>query len=492
MQQIQKASAWEEIRHDPIYYVHSAIGVLIMFGVGFLPPIPGITAIGMKVLGAFLGMLYGWIFIGFIWPSLLGIIALGLSGYQSVTEAFAVGLSNSTTMQILMTFIFFQYVENSGLSSYLAGWFVSRKINEGRPWTLVFIFLLGGTVLSAFINPFAIIILLWSMMGSLCQELGYKRGDKFTGFIMCGVMFLCTLSIFMFPFLPFPIIFLGVLGAAVDFGAVPMIGWCITGMVMELSLVGGYVLIGKYLLRVDVSRLKNIDRQFYEELRSRRMTGEEKIALTYLALFVAILVLPSFLPKAWALTAILNNLSILGAAILCLSGLCFRRSAREAVVNFGELVYRGVNWELIILFIATFAITPAMQSPQTGILNTVIAALHPLFNNLSPLVFLIAVLVVFGIATQFIHNIILLMVFLPTFGQLCLGLGIHPALFALMFATMLQAAFATPGASAQAAMMFGNTEWITSKDGYFYGSLFMLWALAVLLLIVYPLGSLLF
>ena len=61
MQQIQKASAWEEIRHDPIYYVHSAIGVLIMFGVGFLPPIPGITAIGMKVLGAFLGMLYGWI-----------------------------------------------------------------------------------------------------------------------------------------------------------------------------------------------------------------------------------------------------------------------------------------------------------------------------------------------------------------------------------------------------------------------------------------------
>ena len=56
MQQIQKASAWAEIRHDPIYYVHSAIGVLIMFGVGFLPPIPGITAIGMKVLGAFLAL----------------------------------------------------------------------------------------------------------------------------------------------------------------------------------------------------------------------------------------------------------------------------------------------------------------------------------------------------------------------------------------------------------------------------------------------------
>ena len=52
------------------YYIHSIIFLLITIGTGFLPTFGGITELGMKVLGVFLGLLYGWIFIGFIWPRL--------------------------------------------------------------------------------------------------------------------------------------------------------------------------------------------------------------------------------------------------------------------------------------------------------------------------------------------------------------------------------------------------------------------------------------
>ena len=40
------------------YYVKSLIGIVLMFGVGFLPPIPGVTPLGMNVLGIFVGMIY--------------------------------------------------------------------------------------------------------------------------------------------------------------------------------------------------------------------------------------------------------------------------------------------------------------------------------------------------------------------------------------------------------------------------------------------------
>ena len=67
------------------YYIHCIIFVLLTIGIGFLPPFGQITTMGMKVLGVFVGVIYGWIFIGFIWPSFFGMIVLGLTGYSNIT-----------------------------------------------------------------------------------------------------------------------------------------------------------------------------------------------------------------------------------------------------------------------------------------------------------------------------------------------------------------------------------------------------------------------
>ena len=62
-----------------MYYVHIAIFLLILFGIGFLPPFAQITPMGMKVLGVFLGVIYGWCFIALDWPSLVALVALATS-----------------------------------------------------------------------------------------------------------------------------------------------------------------------------------------------------------------------------------------------------------------------------------------------------------------------------------------------------------------------------------------------------------------------------
>ena len=62
------------------YYVHTAICLIIMFGFGQLPPVAPLTPLGMNLIGIFLGVLYGWVFIEIVWPSLAGLLALMLIG----------------------------------------------------------------------------------------------------------------------------------------------------------------------------------------------------------------------------------------------------------------------------------------------------------------------------------------------------------------------------------------------------------------------------
>ena len=74
------ANAQMTARGDAMYYVHSFLCLLIMFGFGQLPPVEPLTALGMRLIGIFLGLLYGWIFIDIVWPSMAGLLALMLVG----------------------------------------------------------------------------------------------------------------------------------------------------------------------------------------------------------------------------------------------------------------------------------------------------------------------------------------------------------------------------------------------------------------------------
>ena len=120
---------------DIAYFVKMAICLYLLFGFGFLEPFWTLQPVGMKVLGIFLGMLFGWTFIGFIWPSILGVIALGLSGYSSVPGVISAGMGNITvTVFVLFLFIMAGYVDKVGLTTWIANWFISRKVAINRPW----------------------------------------------------------------------------------------------------------------------------------------------------------------------------------------------------------------------------------------------------------------------------------------------------------------------------------------------------------------------
>ena len=88
--------------YSPMQWIHISITLLLMFGFGHLPTFASVTPVGMKILGIFLGVIYGYSTCEVIWPSLFAFIAFGTSGYAaSFNAAIASMMGSGTVFQII-------------------------------------------------------------------------------------------------------------------------------------------------------------------------------------------------------------------------------------------------------------------------------------------------------------------------------------------------------------------------------------------------------
>lgn len=453
------------------YYIHSVIFVLIMAIFWILPSAGGITEMGMKVLGVFIGVLYGWIFIGFIWPSLLGMIVLGMTGYASVLEIFQAGMGDSTVVRVFFAFVFAGLLQATGLTNYIAEWCVSRKICRGRPWVLISV-LFVASILTGAVNLYAGIVIMWSVFYGICGTVGLKKGDSIVSYVIVGIVILNMMGSMALPFLPNSIIWRSMLQQDIlNAYPAPMGALSIAELLLLGSLFIGYFLAGKYILRLKTDELRNLPEEYFEKVKHKKMNADQKFAMWTLIGFVFLLVAPMIMPEG-AVRNFFSNIDIVGAsALMIILFLLKRTSEGKSVYDFGKMVFHGINWDIIILFAATMPISAAMEAEETGIVSTIVGAIMPVFQSLSPVAFLIVCIIIFAILTQVAHNLILGIVFTPVLAQIGIEMGISPYLFHLVTMWCLQMGFMTPGASAQSALIFANTEWIDVKHSYKYTTL---------------------
>ena len=83
----------------PGYVINSIIAIAIMIGFKYVvTPSDPLTPLGVEILGIFLGVVWGWLLCGDIfWPSLFGLVLLGVSGWHTVPEVFTMGLGITTS-----------------------------------------------------------------------------------------------------------------------------------------------------------------------------------------------------------------------------------------------------------------------------------------------------------------------------------------------------------------------------------------------------------
>lgn len=465
------------------YYIHTIILFVIMFGFGFLPSVGTITPLGMKVLGVFLGMLYGWCFIEMLWPSLIGLVALGLSGYCPIQEAFIAGFGDNIVLILFLTLILSVFFEESGFSSWIADWLLSRKILIGRPWIFTTVFLFTSYIACLFIGAFAAPIILWSVFYKLCDRVGFKRGDQYVSIIIFGTVFASLASMQIFPWKVLAVMVIGMAGVAIE-----PLKYFVIQFILSLLLVIGYILACRFIIRPNIAPLKTQD-DLLESLRGQKMTKKQAGGGIVLLIFIAIMFLPSILPKTWALTAILSNIGIIGgAAILLVALAIIRKKDGTRMISISEYIKKGVAWDLLFLMAGTFPVAAAMEAESTGIVAFVVTLISNAFDGVSPMVFILTVVVILALLSQVMHNLVLLIVFVPVIAKLCVVYGANPAVFVMLVLLACQIALCTPGASANAAMIFGN-EWITTKHAYQLGFITTVLNILILVCIGYPLAN---
>ena len=134
-----RTAIWFE-KKDVMYYVHSVICLAIMFGFGRLAPFEPLTPLGMNLIGIFLGVLYGWIFIDIIWPSIAGLLAMTLIGGMNPGLLLNKSFGDPIVVMMFFIFVFCATINHYGLSKFISLWFITRKCVAGKPWLFTYTF----------------------------------------------------------------------------------------------------------------------------------------------------------------------------------------------------------------------------------------------------------------------------------------------------------------------------------------------------------------
>lgn len=475
-----------EAKKFDVKYIHYLVTAIIIIGCHFMPQMGPITPMGMAVMGTFIGVIYGWTFLDMIWPSIFGIISLGYTvGMQNVLTA---SLGSPVIGLCILTFAALTVLNESKLTDVIVRIVVSNRFAKGRPWVFVFFFFMCAYI-CAQINVFVSILLLSGILLDMCQKLEIKPYTKFPAYMLLGVALGVQMGQIMLPFRSSALTLVGAYSAMA--GGMPNFGQYMAFVIpMGVLMILIYVLTGRFLLRIDVTPIKNMPDDFFGE--KAKLTSDQKKALGYLVGMTLMLLSTTILPKTWAITTMLSSITMFGqAAIVILILMLIKKEDGTPFFNYSACAAKGMSWEGIWMTAFILPIATYMTQGDTGIAAGLRMLLAPL-GGLSPVFFLVGFMLFAAIITNFANNITLAVVMLPvglTFaGQVGLpGLGV-----ACMIFIATQLALFTPGASVPAGMAFSHSDWVKASTMMKIGAVCVVIMTLVFLVVGIPYMNIIF
>ncbi len=461
-----------------------------MFAFGQLPPVEPLTPLGMNLIGIFLGVLYGWIFVEIVWPSMAGLLALMLIGGYKPMMLLNKSFGDPVVQMMFFIFVFCATISHYGLSKFISLWFITRKFVQGKPWifTLTFlgsIFLLGGLTSA---SPAAIIG--WSILYGVCEVCGYKKGDGYPTMMVFGIVFAAQVGMSIIPFKQVPLTVFSAYetmsGVGIDYGKYMVIAT----LICAFSAVF-FVLMSKFLFRPDMSKLVDLDVSKLDTEGALQLSKIQKVILLFLILLVVLLLAPNFLPKDLFICRFLKSIGNTGIVILLVTIMAAIKVDGKALLNFKIMTDKGVTWGIVLLLALVQPLSGAMAKPESGITPFLMELLEPFISGGSPLFFALFIGFAAMLLTQVMNNGAVGVAFMPVLNSYCQATGVAPEIPLIMIVMCVHYAFLTPAASASAALLHGN-DWSDTKTIWKTAPSVLLMIYAVTAVVTVVLGKILF
>lgn len=482
----------EARKKKSIFYLHWCICLGLMLFFQYVPTVGSMTQYGMQIFGIFLGLLWGWMFLDFLNPSFAALLIVILFVPDATfTTMCAQGIGNQNVLMMIVVLALAQYFEDSGLNQYLADWFVSRKINVGRPWIFCGVLIFAAFFFSAFAQIMPAMVLMWSIVYKIAKQVGIPKKDKWITFMVVGITMGASYGCIAAPWQVMGLIFIAAMSDAVGV-TVNMGIWCILFLLFTVASILLYLFIGRFLLRVDVSKIRN-EEDLYADLRSEKMNSQQKCAWIIMLIFIVLLMAPNFLPATLPLMAQLNTLTVTGVIILMLLLIHFLRDENgEERFSVDALMKRSTMWSMIIMCSMCFPLINMMETDEAGVTATAVELIMPVVSNMGFIPMTIFIAMLLGILTQFLHNMVLGLIFIPVFAKIAVSMGESPIIITIAISAALMTSMSTPAASSQSALMFGNTVNCAKSDLFKMGFLCAIIGIICVAGVLVPASSMIF
>lgn len=458
---------------------HQIIVLLLMFGFKYLPPLGAMSPMGMAIAGIFVGAIYGWITIGMVFPNIAGIIALGFSGaYPSFLSCFQSSFGADTSVMMLGCLFICAFMETMNLTDIIIGYLLNLKIAKSNILMFFIIFFFAIWLVSSVTSSILAAVVFVTLYRTMTKEAGIEPHTKTNSFVLCGFALFAAIGEIAFPFRPGAVALLalleGFLGEPFSFGF-----YLLYLTSFQVILIVLYVLIGRFILRVDLSKFKAVEVPKVSPNKEQRL-GLWVIALMMVAFILASTNLPIF-PKLG-----LGGVSLLTVAVMLLI-----QVDGQPLLKIDKLA-GNFSWPIYLLICFFFAISGFIGSADAGITATIKSVVAPIAATLPPFAFIVFALVASTVLTNVLNNFPVAIIFISTMLALCdslPSLNLTAACIAIIGAAY--AACATPAANPVNAFMFSNTDLIDQKISLKIGSICCALICLFCIVIYYPLLSML-
>ena len=447
----------------------------------------------MQVLGIFLGTIYLWTTIDPTVSSLISIAMLALSDYAASGAVLASWFGNPVVVQIMFLMLFMGGLTNRKLTVYIGRWLLTRKFVEGRPWVFTTVVLVASYFLSAFVSCWAPMLLFWPILYGVFEEIGFKKEDQFPKMLVHGVVMAALIGFPVPPYMANGLALLsnyrGIVGNYEALaGVVTNItdaNYFIGSFVLGLVLIAAIILVMRFVFRPDVTPLKSVTIEMLNKNPLPPMNKAQKIYGYALVAFIALMLLPSLFPTVPGLSFLNANNYVICVVLVII--MCALRVEDGPVLKMGEVMGKEFAWPSFWLCVTAIMIGSVLTNESTGITPFLNAILGPIFNGMSGAIFTVVILVVAVVLTNLCNSLVIGMILQPVILAYCAASGTSPSpIISIMIFTVLLSAACTPAASPFAAMLFGNKEWLTSKDVYKYSLTMVLVETIIIVVIGIP------
>ncbi len=472
--------------------LHVLITIVLMFGVGFIPPVSQLTVTGMKILGILIGTIYGVTFCAPAWPCLLAMFAMAALGVAPVGTILSSGIGSDSIMLTFFFFIFVAVMEQNKITEFLATWMITRNIVKGRPWLFSYIMIVGTMITGAMGSSYPAMLVFWGILISVCKLYDMKPFSKYPTVMFIGICIggLASSSTWLFRGNP---LFVNSMLTQISGGTYSLnFGiYAAFSFIMWMIVIAGYILLCKYLFRIDLGAMANIDDSVIDK-SYLVLDKRQKITFCYMILVLVVYCAIGFTPAQSALGQYVANFGMTLPIAFILVLMAITTVDGEPIVNIPQAAKHGVIWDTVILSGGLLALSVIMMTSDTGVSESILALLSPVFAGKGTIFMCIIIVLISVVLTNFMANTTVGLMFTPVIYSFAMSMGFNPMPIIAMMLISIHIAYLTPAASPFASLLFGFSNWVKAGDIYKYGSIACIGMVIIFLAVGIPLSHVFF